>query len=106
MGKTMQINGVTFELTIPREEVHAIKRDRWDDFNAIFKCYERPSIYKQDIWGGWFKWAVDTIGVRSFYISGHNCMQFSIRGLYEDAYGVQYNLHITRDHNRAILVNA
>lgn len=106
MAKTMQINGVTFELTIPRKEAYAIGRDKWDYYNAIFECYKRPSIYKQGIWEDWFKWAVDTIGVRSFYISGYNNSQFSISGLYEDAYGIQYNLYITRDHNRATLVNA
>lgn len=106
MAKTIEINGVSFELTIPRKEVHAIERDKWDGYNAIFECYDRPSIYKQDIWEEWFKWAVDTIGVRSFYICGHSCMTFSIAGLYEDANGEQYNLYITRDHNRVIKVNA
>ena len=102
----MEINGVTFELTIPRKEVWVIKREKWDGFNAIYECYNKPSVYKVEIWEDWYKWAISTVGVRSFYISGYNCMQFSISGRYEDENGNVYNLHITRDHNRAILVNA
>lgn len=106
MAKTIEINGVTFEVTISRKEVYAIECNCWGGYNAIFEVYERPSIYKQGIWEEWFKWAIDTTGVRSFYISAHNCMFFKISGLYEDENGNKYNLHITRDHNRAILVNA
>ena len=106
MAKTLKINGELFELTIPRKEVYAIECGKWGGYNAIFECYERPSTYKQEIWHDWYMWSKDTIGVRSFYISGYNCMQFTISGLYEDENGNKYNLYITRDHNRAILVNA
>jgi len=106
MSRTIEINNVTFELTVPRKEVSAIEREKWDGMNAIFECYDRPSIYKQQIWNDWYLWSIKTIGVRSFYISGYNCMRFTISGLYEDENGNKYNLYITRDHNRAILVNA
>lgn len=31
-------------------------------------------------------------------------MQFTIQGLYTDEVGREYNLYITREHNRAYLV--
>lgn len=66
MSRTIDINGVIFELTMPRKEVRAIEREKWDNMNAIFRCYARPPIYKEQIWNDWYLWAIETSGVRSF----------------------------------------
>lgn len=103
MKKTININGVDFEVLKPRNSVKPFK----GNFGApdeIYQCYDRPSRYKVGIWEDWYNWALATDGVRRFEITSYNCMQFTIRGLYEDENGDLYNLVITKMHNKAIKV--
>ena len=102
--KTNTINGVTFEVIIPRKEVSPFSGCFVDE-NAIFYAYERPSIYKVKIWLDWLKWARNTEGVKAFEITSHNCFQFTICGLYVDETGTEYNIYITKCHNQLIKVN-
>ena len=103
--KTIEINGHVFEVIKRRTPIEANLRHVFGCDSDIYKCYDRPSQYKVAIWHNWLEWALNTNNVASFYISGHNCMQFTISGCYQDPNtGDIYNLYITRDHNRAYLV--
>ena len=104
--KTLEINGVTFELTEPRKTVELIYKKGFGSSFDIYKWYERPSTYKISIWEDWLKWALNSNGVFSFNICSANTFMFSIEGCYRSESGDWYNLFITRDHNRAIKVNS
>ena len=101
--RTLEINGRTFQLIIKRDTVKAVSGYICDEQN-IFYWYKRPSRTKVNIWHNWLEWARETEGIKVFEISGANCMQFSIKGLYIDECSRQYNLYITRDNNKAYLV--
>lgn len=100
--RKIEINGVTFELTIPRESINA-NISRFGREADIYDFYDRPSHYKVAIWEDWLNWARDTDNVFTFYISSANGFQFTISGAVHYN-GHTYNLYITRDHNRAYLV--
>ena len=103
--KTYTLNGETFELIRPRNSVTAFV-GRFCDENAIFYAYERPSIYKIEIWKEWLKWARNTDGIETFEITSHNVFQFTIGGLYIDELGHEYNIYITKRHKQLIEVNS
>ena len=109
MSRTMEINGVTFELTAPRKPKHledVIRRlDRYAH-RTIWECYERPSETKESIYKKWLDWYTDQgEEIDYFGVSSYNSMCFTLQALYFD--GVfYYELRITRDYNRAILINA
>ena len=100
--KTITINNVEFELIKPRKKVEPFIGYHCDE-NCIFYHYDRPSQTKINIWQKWVKWSntCEHGKVWAFEIAAHNCMMFTIAGLYEDEDGNEYNLYITRDHNRA-----
>ena len=103
--KTIEINGKVFEVIKPKNPIEANLRYTFGCDNDIYNFYDKPSLYKVEIWHEWVEWAMNTDNVASFYISGANCMQFSIMGCYQDpSTGKVYNLYITRNHNRAYLV--
>ena len=102
--KTLELNGVKFQLINPRKPIEPFSGWFCDE-QAIFCCYEHPSIYKIGIWNGWLKWARETVGVCAFEITSHNCMTFTIGGLYTDENGHEYNLYITKSSNKAYKVN-
>ena len=102
--KTITINGVDFELIKPRIAEVKPFRGWFCDEEAIFNCYDRPSLAKIGIWNSWLKWARDTDGIVAFEITSYNCMQFTIGGGYVDDNGDEYVLYITRAHNRAYKV--
>ena len=99
--KTLNINGVVFEVVKPRKEVKPFSGWFCDE-NDIFNCYDRPSVYKIGIWNSWLKWARNTDGVVAFEITSYNCMQFTIGGLYVDDNGNEFNIYITKAHNKLI----
>ncbi len=101
--RTIIINGREFELIVKRTSVNRVSGWFCDD-NCIFNWYERPSITKVNIWKNWLNWARETDGISVFEIGSANSMQFTIQGLYTDESGREYNLYITREHNRAYLV--
>lgn len=98
--KTLTINGVDFQLINPRKYEVKPFTGWFCDENAIFNCYERPSLSKIRIWNDWLKWARDTEGVFGFEILSYNCMQFTIGGGYKDEKGKEYVIYITKAHNR------
>jgi len=102
--KTIDINGCTFEVIKPRNEVRPFV-GRFCDESAIFCHYDRPSISKVKIWKSWLDWAHETDGVVSFEICSSNDYQFTIAGLYIDDNGDEYNIYITKAHNRLYKVN-
>lgn len=96
----LTINGETFEVIRTRKHIVKPFRGWFCDESAIFNAYERPSIYKIEIWKSWLKWARETEGVKAFEITSHNCMQFTIGGLYVDESGKEYNIYITKCYNK------
>ena len=102
--RKIEINDVTFELTIPRHHVDP-NYSRFGCECDIYDFYDRPSRFKVAIWEDWLNWARDTDNVVTFYISGANGFQFTISGCVQTPDGKMYNLYITRDHNRAYLVH-
>lgn len=102
--RTLELNGVTFKVTKPRNPVRPFSGWFCDE-NAIYNCYDRPSEYKVAIWNDWLKWARETDGVTGFEISSYNCMQFTISGFYVDENGNEYNIYITKSRNELIKVN-
>lgn len=96
--KTKIINNVRFELIEPRKEVTPITGYIGNE-NDIYCSYYRPSSEKVKIWQSWLEWASECENIKSFYISGHNCMQFTISGLIY-INDEPYNIYITREHNR------
>lgn len=107
MSKTMEINGATFEVIRPRNpqafEDVLRRLDRYA-FRSVYDCYDRPSDYKVRAYEMWHDW-YSIMGEECTYfgVSGYNSMQFTLQALYEDETGV-YEIRITRDHNRAILI--
>ena len=102
--KTIKLNGVTFEVIKPRNEVHKYIGTLGSK-SDIRQYYGRPSIYKVAIWESWLDWANTTNGVVSFEICSSNGFQFTIAGLYVDENGDEYNIYITKAHNRLYKVN-
>ena len=100
------INGVEFELF--KADAGASVKFRYTsaDYDEIKRVYGRPSEVKIDIWHEWCEWCYDLNknGMTcELWIYSHSCFSFSIRGR------VQYNGHvyklwITRDHNRAYII--
>lgn len=103
--RTFELNGITFELITPRYTINPY-HGYFCDENCIFNWYDRPSIYKVEIWRDWLNWARETEGIKAFEISSANGFQFTIGGLYIDENGNEYNIYITRDHNRIFKVNS
>ena len=101
--RKITINGVDFELTIPRNTVNPVC-GVFGTNEDIFHWYQRPSIYKVNIWEEWLQWATETEGIMVFEITSANCNTFAIKGIYMDENGQAYNLWITKAHNRAIKV--
>lgn len=102
--KTIKINGEIFEVIKPRNKVRPFS-GWFSDESAIFCHYDRPSIYKVNIWKSWLDWAKRTDGVIAFEITSVNIFQFTIGGLYTDENGDEYNIYITKAHNRLYKVN-
>ena len=102
--KTMEINGVTFEVTIPHYENRLRFTSVWQyDGVGLESYYKRPSHIKELIWAEWKHWAANVPNICSFGISGANGFQFIITGSYTDENGQDWILYITSTRNRAIL---
>lgn len=103
--KTLTLNGETFKVTVPRKATPRRCECGFDGESAIYYCYGRPSEYKVAIWEHWRRWACEVDGITDFAIGSYNCMQFTIRGFYEDAEtGHGYNIYITKTRNELIQV--
>lgn len=103
--KTMTINGIEFEVIRPRKydpraAVEAVKDCAGRDLSYY---YDRPSIYKQDVYEEWSEWYATAENVFYFGICSANTCQFSISALLTDSTGVIGVITITRDHNRVHL---
>ena len=98
--KYVLIGGKVFELQSTKTYV------AWDGLSAslgvqssIYDAYARPSVYKVSAWEGIVRWC-NGIPVCGVWISGYNCMMFSVHG-YAEQYGVRYYVEFTHRHNRA-----
>ena len=103
--KTLEINGVTFELF--NSDSHEAKSfTNGAAYDAIYEAYGRPSVRKVGIWNSWCEWCntLNHNGIPcTLEIGSHSCHQFSINGKVKFG-GQVYSLWITRDHNRAYLI--
>lgn len=102
MSKYVKINGVDFELCRPYKGKAII----WGyaghgTHSNIYECYNRPSVYKVEIWDDWcrFFWNLEKA---EWWINSHNCMMFTISAFVEWQ-NVKYFLSITKYHNRAYI---
>ena len=89
MKKILTIDGRDFTILKAQHFNPYFKRLTLDD------CYERPSVYKFDIYNSWMNWGYKN-GVEYFGISSYNCMMFTLSGLYTDNNGQQYYMYITK----------
>ena len=100
--KTMVINGETFEVIRPRKydpraAVEAVKDCAGRDLSYY---YDRPSVYKQEVFNEWREWYATAENVFYFGVCSANCQTFSISALLTDGTGIIGVITITRDHNR------
>ena len=103
--KTMTINGIEFEV------IHPKKYDPRAAIEAVKDCahrelsyyYDKPSVWKQDVFEEWREWYATAENVFYFGICSANCQTFSISALLTNGVGVIGIIRITRDHNRVYL---
>ena len=113
MGKQLTINNEVFEVIKPRKrEVVPVYPGKWD-YTNIYKAYERPSIYKVQVWQYWCEFSAGTDGepfiVGMPFISSRNTFAFTVTAnVYQ--HDVVNNtctfagvMVVTRDHNRIYL---
>lgn len=107
-------SGITFEVYRPsKEEEHNTifnvpTEAETYEYNDIWAAYEKPSATKVSVWYAWKGFFRDHDGY--CFISSRNCMKFSISGFAEivdDETGemLECNMWITKDHNRAYVLN-
>ena len=108
--KTLNINGVVFEVTKPRDLVRAHQRwlDRYCDTSKnINDCYSRPSRIKELIYFQWLNWWKDSITKECFEehnwlgVGSYNSMMFTIVNCVT-INGIDYLMEITPSHKRLI----
>ena len=103
--KTLEINGVTFELF--KSNLHESESfTNGAAYDAIYEAYGRPSYTKVQVWHEWCEWCytLNKNGIScTLNIGSHSCHQFSIYGMIKFG-GHVYQLWITRGHNRAYLI--
>lgn len=99
--ETMIINGKVFEVThLTRySETGSYERVK-REIAPLSYYYNKPSIYKQEIYNDWLKWSYGVEGMMLFNVSGGNCNYFSLRGLIDREDGVTLEVYITYAHNR------
>lgn len=98
--KYVSIGGKDFELQSNKTFV------AWDANAAAMgvndtldRCYGRPSVYKKYAWEDLCHWC-NRIGTCGIWISGYNCMMFTVHGFVEWN-GIYYFVEFTNRHNRA-----
>lgn len=108
--KTLNVNGVVFEVTKPRDLVVAHQRwlDRYcDTSKSINDCYSRPSHIKELVYFQWLNWWKDSITKKCFDehnwlgVGSYNSMMFTIVNCVTID-GINYLMKITPSHNRLI----
>lgn len=108
--RTIEINGVTFEVTRPRNMV--ITHERFLDLYfadtiTLDDCYARPSHIKELIYASWYNWFSDEITRKCFEdmkwigVNSYNGFMFTLCACVSMV-GVDYIMEITPSHNRLI----
>ena len=101
--KTMTINGIEFEVIRPRKynpraAVEAVKDCAG---RGLSYYYDRPSVWKQDVFEEWREWYTGAENISHFGVCSANAQQFSISALlHDDAGDVIGVITITKAHNR------
>ena len=96
--KTMNIVGVTFEVTKDSDSV----LNPWWGFLDIYDAYNMPSDTKCAIYDSWvdfFFTLPDDYEVVNYGVISHNCSFFTFGAIIKHE-GETYNVIITRAHNR------
>lgn len=99
-GRNFQIN-TNEDLKSMYDDVELNKKWGYSD---IFSAYDKPSDFKQEIWYDWNGWFIDNFPYKDadWFISGKNCMFFTISGKVRMPDGQAYLLKITYANNYAI----
>lgn len=92
MKKHMTINGIEFTIEKPLERMPSSNYYNRD----LMDCYERPSIYKKEIWESWLKWASELPGFCQLGVLSYNYSFFTIGGVWHTEDGKKYVLYITK----------
>ena len=101
------IYGEDFEVIKPRKrEVVPVYPTKWD-YMDIYDAYDRPSVYKVEIWEYWRKFGLkddERYHIGLPFIRSRNCQTFTVT---MNAYDIDGKfigvMVITRDHNRLYL---
>lgn len=113
MKKTMEINGVTFEVekpilaanyayqTLACEKWHPYSK-RVNDIAGIYEAYKKPSVTKVSIYRKWLEWVAEgqkDVEEISIWVSSATAQFFTISG-YAKISDKLYAISITAKHNR------
>lgn len=107
--KNVELYGENFEVIYPKDGVCEVVPTAYD-YMTIYTAYDKPSIYKQDIWHYWEHFGlVDDekypyhIGIP--FITGRNCFSFTVTfNVYDiDTREFKGVARITKEHNRLYL---
>ena len=108
--KTLEINGINFEVISPRELERT--QERYLDLyfaesKSLKDCYEKPSHIKELIYSEWHNWFCDEITKKCFEdmvwlgVRSYNGWMFTL-GACVCMNGIDYIMEITPTHNRLI----
>lgn len=105
MKKTVKLYGETFEVKYPKNGVEFRAPSMWD-YTDIYQAYERPSIYKVQIWEYWKNFGLPEDETQPYrvgipWIDSRNCFMFTVTAdIYDGETGEFAGImHITKDHN-------
>lgn len=108
--KTILLYGETFEVVYPRSGVTEFVPDFRYHTTDIYRAYQKPSIYKVQIWDYWKNFGLPEDETEKYHIgvpviTSHNCFKFTVRfNVYDmetrEFAGVAV---VTADHNRLYL---
>lgn len=98
-----QIGGIEFEFD--NKTLCPVTTGDIPSYSDIFQFYNRPSIFKQQIWNSWVDWFRENSENSTDWmeISSYNVNFFSISAQITVGQ-TRYNLYITRCHYKAMEV--
>ena len=108
--RVINLYGEDFEVIFPRDVVEPITPSMWD-YTDIYQAYDRPSVYKVEIWNYWCEFGDRGTDPDAAYyfccpvITSRNCFKFTVCFNVYDVDTMEFVgvAVITRDHNRLYL---
>ena len=73
-------------------------------YTDIYMAYDKPSIYKIDIWRSWLDWFIENNQYSGYIgIASKNCMIFTICGVIHYN-NIEYGFYITKTRHEAWVI--